>query len=323
MRKRILLYGATGFSGRLIAMEARRRIDAGSYTGTELVLGARDRTGLAGVADELNLPFIAFALDERSTVEAVLSEFDVVLNAAGPYAQTGLPLAKSAIATQCHYVDLTGEVDVYQRLDDLGLPAARRGVALVAGAGFTATVSDVLLERALTLLVGEGWNASELGAVRIAVSGMSDLSRGSLITMLRSIREDVITVRFGKYVHVPIGKLERAFDFGPRHRQRRRSIRDDATPSRPTIASAANIVDTLTAFQTATRHAKKEITAIDSYVEMPRPVRLAYQFGAASAVWFQLPPVQQIARFQLSQLPEGPDKEEREHAGESVLVQID
>jgi short subunit dehydrogenase-like uncharacterized protein len=317
--KRILLYGATGFSGRLIAAEARRRMDEGRYRGTGVVLGARDRSALIDVAEELELPYMAFALDDRTTVEAALADFDVVLNAAGPFAHTGLALAKCAIATGCHYVDLNGEVDVYQQLDDLGRLALQREVAMVSGAGFTATVSDVMLDRALTVLQNSGWKADELGAVRIAVSRMSDFSRGSLLTGLRSVREEVITVRFGQYVHVPVGKLERTFDFGPRPHSAQRD--EGESPLR--IASAANVVDTLTAFHTATRHTKKKVAAIDSFVEMPRAVRLAYQFGALSAVWFQLPAVQQVARFQLSQLPEGPDEEERQRTNETVIVQID
>jgi saccharopine dehydrogenase (NAD+, L-lysine-forming) len=324
MSGRVLLYGATGYSGRLIAAEARRQQDRGLLG--DIVLAGRDGIALAEIAAEHDLAYTAFALDDQSKVEAVLAEFDVVLNAAGPFAETGLRLAKCAIATACHYVDINGEVDVYQKLDDLHRAAAQRGVALVSGAGFTAAVSDLLLARALTLLTDAGWNGRRLGAIRIAVARMTDFSRGSLITMLRSVREEVITVRDNEYLHVPVGRLERTFDFGVPPRPQARDARTgDASPLR--IATAANVVDTLTAFQTARRQApgstSTDVGTIESYVDMPRPIRLGYQLGALSAVWLQLPGVQQATRLQLAQLPEGPDEDDRRRSHETVVVQID
>ena len=315
MSKRLLLYGATGYSGRLIAAEALRRLNAGSRAIDEVVLGGRDRIALADMRKQLGLRYIVFSLDDHRTVEAALRTFDVMLNAAGPFARTATQLTKSAIAAGCHYVDINGEVDVCQALDDLGRLAADRGVKMVSGAGYTATVSDVLLEWALRRLVES--QVREVGDVRLAFTALTDMSRGSALTALRLIREQVITVRGGTYVHVPVGKLERSFDF---HAATRTAT---ANPPEPRIASAANLLDTLTAFQTISRHRITVAGSIVSYIAMPRPVRLGYQLGALSAVFLQLPLVQQLIRLQLGQLPEGPDAEERAEIRQHVVLQIE
>jgi short subunit dehydrogenase-like uncharacterized protein len=324
MATRILLYGATGFSGRLIATEAsRRRI---GYDGDfELSLGARDRLALADLASALQFGYVSFALDDQRRVQSVLRTFDVVINAAGPFAGTGPRLAKAAIASGCHYVDINGEIDVYKALDDLDLIAKDRGVSLVSGAGFTATASDVLVDLALAYLAS--LRETSVGAIRIAISAIRQLSRGSLATTLRSFREQVTIVQRGAVTHVPTGMLERAFDFG-RHRG---STAPDARRSPPAavapepairVASAVNAVDTLTALRTAARR-KVETGRIETYVDMPSYVRLGYQVGAVSAVVLQLPWVQRLGQLQVAQLPEGPGDDERRANRHTVVLQIE
>jgi short subunit dehydrogenase-like uncharacterized protein len=313
MAKRILLYGATGYSGRLIAEEAKRCMADGSMPGYEVVLGGRDRIALEMMSDELTLPHVVFALDARPTVDTVLSQFDVVLNAAGTFTETGIRLAKSAIATGCQYVDINGEISVYKAMDDLARTARDREVRLVSGAGFTATVSDVMLRWALTLLERAGWDGKRLSAVRVAVSDMSLFSRGSLATMMRSVREEVTVVHHDKYVHLPVGRLERTFDFGRMA---------ESTTAGHQIASAANLLDTCVARE-LTRHRNVDVASIESYIEMPLPVRLGYQVGAWSSVILHLPLVQRLNQLQIAQLPDGPTAEERAKGRHAVVLQIE
>src|SRR5262245_38103866 len=213
MSIRILLYGATGYSGRLIAAEALRGdIAAIGPEGRdlEIMLAGRDRIALEDMSRDCGLCHRVFGLEDPQRVVSALSQFDVVINAAGPFAQTANRLVRSAIAAGIQYVDINGEIDVYKKLDDLDRIATQREVTVVSGAGFTATVSDVMLEAALSHLVRD----HEPLTVRIVMSAMNNLSRGSLQTMLRSVREQVTVVQDGAIVHVPVGLMERMFDFG-------------------------------------------------------------------------------------------------------------
>ena len=316
--KRILLYGATGYSGRLIAREACTRIDDGDLPGYAVVMGGRDRRALEEMTDELELDHVVLTLDERSQVEMVLSQFDVVLNAAGPFVDTGIRLAKAAIATRCNYVDINGEVSVYTMLDDLARLAEDRNVRLVSGAGFTSTISDVMLRWAVTLLKQAG-RSPELGAVRVAVSDTMHLSRGSVLTMMRSTREQVTVVREGIYVHVPVGQLERSFDFGPAADAGEEGT---SSPAGHRIGSAANLLDTCTALETI-RDCGVKARLIESYIQMSLPVRLGYQWGAWSAVYSSLPVIRNLTKLQIAQLPDGPDEAERKESRHTVLLQVE
>src|SRR5690606_7313036 len=114
MSYNILLYGATGYSGRLIAAELKRWNDAtGDY---RVVLAARDGERLKQVASRFGMDHKVFGLDEKRRVQAGLRGMDVVLNTAGPFALTARRLATVAISVGCSYVDINGEADVYTRL---------------------------------------------------------------------------------------------------------------------------------------------------------------------------------------------------------------
>ena len=193
MRERIVLYGATGFSGRLVAKLAHRRWQTGDSP--ELVLAGRSAERLAALARELRCPMRSFAVDDERAVDRVLGEPGVraLVNAAGPFDRTALPLARAAIRNRVHYLDLNGEADVYRRLDDLGYPAAQAGVALVSGAGHSAVTSDLMLEQALQHLAAQGLR--DIGDIRIAYSHLKFTSQGSAQTAWRSVREQVAVMR--------------------------------------------------------------------------------------------------------------------------------
>ena len=175
--------------------------------------------------------------------------------------------------------------------------------------------------------------------MRIAFSHVKYVSRGSAQTAWRSIREQVTVMREVidpkssarslAAAHVPLGQIERAFDFGDRDPSRRSEDRAPAGMRR--IASAANLLDLFTARLTAERHMRdgppkphvERVHRIESYIEMPEGARIFVQLGSLSAPMFALPPVRRLVEQQVSLLPEGPDAEERENDRHTVLLEID
>lgn len=333
MSKTVLLYGATGFSGRLIAALACDRW-RDSPELFRLELAGRSSAELKTLAGKLGVRFRVFALDEPIDVERGLEGVFAVINAAGPFDFTAEPLAKAALRAGAHYVDIAGETDVYKCLDDLGYSARQRHLVLVCGAGHTATVSDVMVNAALELL-RDVHKYRELGAIRIALSRVRHISRGSLRTSWRAVREQVLVVRNGglakqsprdrpdlhnyRVTHVPIGQLERTFDFAEsesthdaseRKRERRR------------IACAVNLIDTLTARLTAARYMDR-VERIESYLEVSGGGRLALQWGALAAPLLSIPGARALAQRQFDLLPEGPSEAEREEDRHCVVLEID
>jgi short subunit dehydrogenase-like uncharacterized protein len=292
-----------------------------------VVLAGRDRDRLAELAGDRGLEHRAFGLDDPHDVRRALRDVDVLINAAGPFALTAGRLARGALAAGCHYVDINGEVDVYKKLDDLTLSARQRRVAMVCGAGHTAAASDLLLTAALEELEGRRRELDydrELGAIRIAVSCTTNLSRGSAETLWRAIREQVTVVRESNLWHESVGRLERTFDFGdPPSNGSRDEPSDEERGRRDLrIASAANLVDTLTARLTVARK-KFSAKRIESYVETGTVARLGYQLGAFLAPVVAIPWVRTLARQQMDFLPLGPTGGEIEEEKHVVLLEIE
>lgn len=323
MTTTVMLYGAAGYSGRLIAEEARRVLDERGDADVHMVLAGREGAALEAMGRRLDMDWSVFGLDERADVLRGLADVDVLLNAAGPFAFTAERLAKSCLETSTHYVDINGEIDVYKKLDDLGRFAAKRDLSIVCAAGYSAAVSDLLLRDALASLACLPIDG--FGTVRIALSQPKTLSRGSIDTALRSVREQVTVARErhaaeepeGRrerlvITHVPIGRLERVFDFSlsaaPGQADRR-------------VASAFNLVDTVSA-RTTMQRAKVPLAGIESYLEMPAAARLGYQAGTAAAAWLAIPAVRRLASQAGRLLPPGPTPDERENDRSTVVLQI-
>ena len=112
MNDKILLYGAGGFSGRLVVDLAHRRW--GRHGPFELLLGGRRAATLAPLAARYGMHTRVFALDDERRLDRMLGEPGLlaVVNAAGPFSTTAWPLARAAVRAGVHYVDLNGEADV-------------------------------------------------------------------------------------------------------------------------------------------------------------------------------------------------------------------
>jgi saccharopine dehydrogenase (NAD+, L-lysine-forming) len=314
----VLLYGATGYSGRLIAARAQERW-SDDQLGLRLIVAGRTGQPLHRLAQRLDVEYRTFPLDDARAIDVGLHDVSLVINAAGPFALTAEPLAKAALRSKCHYVDIAGEVDVYKRLDDFDNLAQRNGVTMVGGAGHSAVASDMLLEAALRFLKKRP--LEELGSVRIALSRIDQPSRGSVNTLLQTIREEVVVVRHDEgrktpperlsgpvLTYVPFGQLERVFDFG-RGGSRR-------------IATAVNLIDTLTARITLRRHVKR-VLRIESYLETPDTVRAAQQWAALTAPYWGISLSRLIGQRLIDLLPDGPTPADRADQRVSVVVEVD
>ena len=110
-----LIYGANGYSGALIACEAQAR-------GLRPILAGRS-AAVQALATELGLEARSFALDQPAAVRAGLEGVALVLHCAGPFSATSAPMVAACLAAGSHYLDITGEIDVFEAL------AARDGEA--------------------------------------------------------------------------------------------------------------------------------------------------------------------------------------------------
>ena len=120
---RWMLYGATGFTGTLIAEEAVRR-------GHRPVLAGRSPARLAPLAERLGLEMVAVRLDQSEALARAVAAVDLVFCAAGPFVVTAPPMQAACLAAGTSYVDITGELAVFRHTYAQDAAARARGIAL-------------------------------------------------------------------------------------------------------------------------------------------------------------------------------------------------
>jgi nucleoside-diphosphate-sugar epimerase len=128
-----LLYGAYGYTGRLtaeLAASQRRNI----------VLAGRNEGALAALGERLGLPIRAVALDDADKLADALQDIACVMHMAGPFTTTSTPMLNACLATRTSYVDITGEIEVFEALWSRKDEIERVGITVIPGAGFGAHI---------------------------------------------------------------------------------------------------------------------------------------------------------------------------------------
>ena len=137
MSSTFLLYGATGFVG---DVTARLAMDYGLRP----ILAGRDAEKLERLATELGVEYRVSGLDDPGTIDCALKDVTVVLHCAGPYLHTSKPMVDACLRTGTHYLDLAGEIPVYEALAARDKEARARGIMLLPGVGFDVVPTDCL-----------------------------------------------------------------------------------------------------------------------------------------------------------------------------------
>jgi short subunit dehydrogenase-like uncharacterized protein len=186
MKDAILIYGATGYTGKLIADAAVRR-------GARPILAGRNLEKVKTVARSHGLDARAFDLRDPGRIDAAIGDVAAVLCAAGPFSATSRPVVDACLRNRVHYLDITGEIDVFEALAARDAEAKARGVTLLPGVGFDVVPSDCLaahLKRRLP-------DAHDL---KLYLSLGRNMSRGTAKTMVEAIAEGTRLRRDGAIV---------------------------------------------------------------------------------------------------------------------------
>lgn len=198
-----MLYGATGYTGVLLAEEAARR-------GLRPLLAGRSEAKLRPLAERLNLSFRAVGLDDGAALRRALDGVRLVLHAAGPFIDTSEPMVRACLDAKAHYLDITGERRVFQRVLSLDAEAKDRGVALISGVGFDVVPSDCLA-RYVADRVSGGARSLEIG-----VAMLGQPSAGTFKSIIGLIPDGVWVRRGGRLTRAPFGRGVRRLRFPER-----------------------------------------------------------------------------------------------------------
>jgi len=282
----ILIYGANGYTGKLIAAEACRR-------GLKPVLAGRNRDALDALAEPLKLTRRVFELGDSAEIDRNLDGIRIVLNCAGPFSRTCRPLLEACLRNQVHYLDITGEIDVFSLCHQNHKRAQHEGVVVFPGTGFDVVPTDCLAamlkhrmpDASHLVLAFEAAGGPSPGTARTSVAGLAKGGRARID---------------GEVVEVPLAWKSRSF------------IREDGSER-----SAVSIPwgDVYTAFVST------GIPNIETYMSMPAKTianlaRLRHLRGVRA--WA---PVQNFRQGKAAQTA-GPDEQRRQVSGCQVWGEV-
>jgi short subunit dehydrogenase-like uncharacterized protein len=238
-----MIYGATGYTGRLVTAAAVAR-------GHAPLLAGRDAATVTALAREHGLEPRPFAIDDPRAARDALAGVAVVAHCAGPFSATSGPMLDACLAAQTHYVDITGEIAVFEAAFARSDAARVAGIVVCPGVGFDVIPTDCVaacLKEALP----------DAARLALGFETTSGLSAGTAKTSVEALKVGSQIRRDGRLERVPLGSRTRTIDFGrgPRH------------------AVAIPWGDLATAFRTT------GIPTIEVYVPMPRAAAFALRLA--------------------------------------------
>jgi len=180
-----MIYGANGYTGELIAREAVRR-------GQHPILAGRSGEKIEALARELGCEARVFDLARPD-----LSGVALVLHCAGPFLHTSAPMVRACLDAGAHYLDITGEIGVFEAVFARDAEARQRGVLLLPGVGFDVVPTDCLA----AMLHERLPDANELWLAFSTRRG--GVSRGTLKTVIEGLDKGGAIRRDGRIVGVP------------------------------------------------------------------------------------------------------------------------
>jgi short subunit dehydrogenase-like uncharacterized protein len=284
---RWMIYGANGYTGGLVA-----RLAAGR--GERPILAGRDARAVAVLAGELGLAYRAASLNDPVTLRRALEGIDVVAHCAGPFEVTARAMVDACLVTGTHYVDVAGEIAVFESIYERHDEAQRAGVVLLPGAGFDVVPTDCLA----ATLAAQLPTANVLELAFLAGGGTS---RGTVKVGLRSATRGNLRRVDGALVSTPIGEPRRVVPF----------------PSGDRMVGAFAWGDLVTGYRST------GIPTITVYTRVPLPSGTVGRLGgAALRVLLRFAPTRALATIVASRGVTGPDAARRARTGCEIWGEV-
>lgn len=203
MAYNILIYGANGYTGKLITIEAKKR-------GLSVELAGRNEQEIRKLSNETGFPFHIVELTERSKLEILLKDFHTVIHCAGPFSETAIPMVEACIKSKTNYLDITGEIWVFEDIMKYHEEAKKADIVLMPGVGFDVVPTDCLA----------GYLKEKLptgSSLELAfVGSKTGMSRGTAVTMAKNISKGGFIRENGEIKNVPLAFEVKEFEFSHR-----------------------------------------------------------------------------------------------------------
>lgn len=277
---KFLIYGANGYTGELIAREAVKR-------GMKPILGGRSQNKVEPLAKELGLICRTFSLEDKKSLDYTLKEVDFVMHCAGPFSLTSEQMIEGCLRTRTHYLDITGELTVFEAMAARDEAAKKAEIMIMPGVGFDVVPSDCLARHLKERM-------PEAIDLELAFYGLGRISHGTQSTMTMNIGNGGAIRKDGKITSVPAAYQTKEIDFG------------EVKKNSVTIPWG----DVSTAFYST------EIPNIKVFTVIPNSQVTLLKLSRYIGWLLATSPVQSILQ---SQIPEGGPNEEEREKGKTLM----
>jgi short subunit dehydrogenase-like uncharacterized protein len=270
----LIVYGANGYTGKLI-------VDAALREGLRPVVAGRRREAVEPLAAAWGVNSLCFSLDDAASAAHLLAPYGAMILAAGPFSRTSAPALDACLRAKTAYLDITGEVEVFEATFTRDAEAKEAGVAVLPGVGFDVVPSDCLAAALSEALPGAE-------TLTLAFRGFKS-SAGTMKTMIESLPKGGLARAGGKLVRVPAAwKTIQA------------PLPDDR------LAMTIPWGDLSTAFRST------GIPSIEVYMAVPPSAVASARRMRRFAKLLGLSPVQSFLKARVERNVKGPTAEERE-----------
>jgi short subunit dehydrogenase-like uncharacterized protein len=190
---KLLIYGANGYTGRLICEEAARK-------GLKPILAGRSKEAIVPLAEKYGWECRIFSLENINEIGSHLSGIDLVLHCAGPFRFTAKLMLESCLKSGIHYLDITGEIEVFALAQSLHQQALDKNIMLLPGTGFDVVPTDCLALRLKEKML----DATSLELAFVTLGGQ--ISHGTASSMIAKLGEGGASRINGRLRKEPVGK---------------------------------------------------------------------------------------------------------------------
>lgn len=293
MQHQLLLYGANGYTGKLIAKLA-------SAYGLKPILAGRTEASIKTLADELQLPYRIFDLDDKTQSETALSEVKLVLHAAGPYVYTAKQMIEACLQAGVHYIDINGDISVFEMLKKYDAAAIEQNIMVMPGVGFDVVPTDCIALQ----LKNKMPDATHLKLAFASIGG--GLSHGTAITMAGKIGEGGAVRENGRIVRKPLGQKGMWVDFSAGSGGGKKNL----------------FVMTIPWGDISTAYTTTAIPNIETYTGIAPKVYRILKFQWAFNWLLRTAFIRNIIRKKIKARPAGPSDEQRQKSSSLVWGEV-
>lgn len=203
VKNKWVIYGSYGYTGGLIT-------EIAATAGKPVVLSGRNEEKLKAQSAAYELPYQKADLASDAEMDALLKDAVLVLHCAGPFKFTYKKMLQACMRNQCHYLDITGEIEVFEGAKAMDAKLKAAGIMAMPGTGFDVVPSDCLALH----LKEKMPDATHLELAFMGVGG--SMSHGTALTMAENLDKGGAIRKNGKIEVVPTAFEVKKIDYGKR-----------------------------------------------------------------------------------------------------------